>query len=288
MLCFSVMLGSSVNIAVSLLGTTLGTYELQSVIGSGGMATVYSGFDHNLQRLVAVKILTDAAAAEPGLVARFQQEARFVARLRHPHIVHVYDYGQAGGLAYMVQELLPGPTLEAELLQHAAHGMMMPREDVLEVIRQLGDALDAAHNAGIIHRDVKPSNVMKNAQNQWVLTDFGIARGVQPGTAHTQAGMIIGTPDYLSPEQAQGREPTPASDVYALGVVLFQLLSGTLPFDANTPMGVLLGHIQQAPPLIRKLRPDLLPAVEAVVQRALAKEPAQRFTRAGELAQALD
>ena len=276
------------NVVQPLPGTRFGNYEIQSLIGSGGMARVYRAYDHNLQRPVAIKLITEAAAAEPGVAARFQQEARFIARLRHPHIVQVYDFGEVDGLAYMVQELLPGPTLEQELHDQIARGGHVSRDELCSTISQLAMALDAAHGAGIIHRDVKPSNAMRNIHGQLILTDFGIARLTQPDAAHTQAGMVIGTPDYISPEQAQGLPPTTASDIYALGVVLYELITGQRPFTAATPMGVVLGHIQQQPPSLLPLRPDMPPAVEAVVLRALAKDPSQRFRSAGQLAQALE
>lgn len=276
------------NVVEPLIGTRFGNYEVQSLLGVGGMARVYLGYDHNLQRAVAIKVLTDSAAAEPGVAARFQQEARFIARLRHPQIVQVYDFGEVGGLAYMVQELLPGPTLEHELHDRIGRGSCFSRDEICSIVAELAAALDAAHAAGIIHRDVKPSNAMRNHHGQLVLTDFGIARLTQPNAAHTQAGMVIGTPDYISPEQAQGLPPTTASDIYALGVLTYELIGNQRPFTANTPMGVLLGHIQQPPPSLVALRPDLPPAAEAIVLRALAKEPSQRFASAGEFARILD
>ncbi|MFO7171202.1 MAG: serine/threonine-protein kinase, partial [Chloroflexota bacterium] len=160
----------------TVLGARLGDYEIQDVLGSGGMATVYRGFDHTLQRPVAIKVLSEAAAAQPGLVERFRQEARLIARLRHPHIVQVYAFGQVDQVVYMVQELLPGPTLATRLQELAAQGQPMPRQEILAVIGQLAAALDAAHAAGIIHRDVKPSNAMWNAAGELALTDFGIAK----------------------------------------------------------------------------------------------------------------
>ncbi|MBC8161505.1 MAG: serine/threonine protein kinase [Roseiflexaceae bacterium] len=276
-----------VNVAAALVGMKLGKYEVQSLIGSGGMAQVYRGFDHTLQRPVAIKVLTEASAAQPGLVARFEQEARFIARLRHPAIVHVYDYGEVNGLAYIVQELLPGPTLEQELAAELVSGQRLPREDVLAIVAQLAAALDAAHSAGIIHRDVKPSNAMRNSQGQLVLTDFGIARATQAESRHTAAGLVVGTPDYISPEQVQGQEPTPASDIYALGVVSYEMLAGTRPFEADTPMGVLYKHLHQPPPSLVAVRPDLPPGVAQAIGRALAKEPVQRYASASQFARAL-
>jgi eukaryotic-like serine/threonine-protein kinase len=271
--------------SAQLIGARLGNYEIQALLGAGGMASVYRGFDHNLRRPVAIKVLSDLAA-QPDVAARFQQEAQLIAGLRHPNIVQVYDFGQHDGLIYMVQELLPGLTLQQWLRDLAARGARPARDDVLTIVGLLASALDAAHAAGIIHRDVKPANAIWNSAGELVLTDFGIAKHIQlPGL--TQTGLVIGTPDYLSPEQAQGQPLTPSSDVYSLGVVLYELLAGRLPFVAGTALGVAMSHIHDAPPLLRSQRPDLPAAVEALVQQALAKDPSARFRSAGALARAL-
>ena len=271
-----------------MIGMALGAYEVQALLGSGGMASVYRALDRRLQRQVAVKVLSSAAAHTPGLPERFLQEARLVASLRHPNIVTVYDYGEQGDFTYMVQELLAGPTLADQLKTLAAQGQVFSREQVLAIMRQLAAALDAAHAAGIIHRDVKPSNAIWNQRGELVLTDFGIAKNTQLPMEYTQAGMVIGTPDYLSPEQARNLPLTPSSDLYSLGVVLFELLAGKTPFNNDTPMAAMLGHMQEAPPPLRPRRPDLPPAVERVVLQALAKDPAQRFRSGGALVRALE
>jgi eukaryotic-like serine/threonine-protein kinase len=272
----------------NLIGARLGGYDVQAVIGSGGMASVYRAFDPNLQRLVAIKVLSPATASQPDFVERFRQEARLIANLRHPNIVQVYDFGEQDGLIYMVQELLPGPTLEQRLLDAVAQGSKLSRDETLAITTQLAGALDAAHAAGIIHRDVKPSNALWNGYGALVLTDFGIAKNTLTTANYTQAGFVLGTPLYLSPEQAQGLPLTPASDIYALGVVLYELISGRTPFESPNPMRVVMAHVQDQPPPLRPLRPELPSAVETVVQRALAKDPAQRFGSAGELARAFE
>ncbi|MCS7290256.1 MAG: serine/threonine protein kinase [Roseiflexus sp.] len=271
-----------------LIGATIGNYEIQALIGSGGMATVYRGFDQNLGRAVAIKILSEEARAHPGFVDRFRQEARIIANLRHPNIVQVYDFGVHNGMPYMVQELLPGPTLEQRIADAVRSGRFLPPDEVIAITRQLAAALDAAHAAGVIHRDVKPANAMWNALGSLVLTDFGIARSTLASGNQTQVGMVVGTPGYLSPEQAQGLPVTPASDIYSLGVVVFEMIAGRLPFDGDTPMSIAIQHIQTPPPPLRTLRPDIPPAVEAVVLRALAKDPAARFERAEQFAAALE
>jgi len=289
-----------------LIGTRLGAYDIQALLGSGGMASVYRAFDTNLQRLVAIKILSAAAAAQPGFVERFRQEARLIANLRHPHIVQVYDLGQHDGAIYMAQELLAGPTLEAWMSDLAARGVRPTPQQIVAIVSQLAAALDAAHAAGIIHRDVKPANMLFRglgtgdwglgltipspqspiSSPQLVLTDFGIAKQLAGGTNQTQIGIVFGTPSYLSPEQAQSLPLTRASDIYSLTVVLYELIAGQVPFRAITPMHVAIDHIQTPPPPL-PARPDLPPEVEAIVQRGLAKDPAARFVRASELAHAL-
>jgi serine/threonine-protein kinase len=279
----------SVSAPSSLIGATLGAYELQALLGSGGMATVYRGFDRNLHRAVAVKVLSPTLAADPAFVDRFRQEARLIANLHHPHIAQVFAFGEHAGAPYMVQELLPGPTLEQRLKDLAARGEGMPQHEVIATLTQLAGALDAAHAVGIIHRDVKPSNALYNAQGQIVLTDFGIARGTADvSRAATAAGVVMGTPGYVAPEQAiSSASLTPACDIYALGVVAFELLCGRLPFDADTAMGIVLKHLYDPPPPPTSVRPDLPAALDAVVLKALEKEPTARFRSAGEFAQAL-
>jgi serine/threonine-protein kinase len=278
-----------VTAAASLIGTRFGNYELQSLLGRGGMAAVYQGFDHNLHRAVAVKVLFGAVAAQPDFIDRFRQEARLIARLRHPHIVQVYDFGEQDGYIYMVQELLTGPTLEQYLSDASTRGATLPTSDIIRITQQIASALDAAHAAGIIHRDVKPSNIMWNASGALALTDFGIAKNTAATMAQTQTGFVMGTPNYLSPEQAQGiGSVTAVSDIYSLGVVVYEMITGKAPFSGDTPMSIVMHHIQTPPPPLRTLRPDAPPAVEAVIQQALAKDPSQRFQKASAFAQALE
>ncbi len=271
----------------NLIGKQLGTYEVCALIGSGGMAQVYRGFDLNLQRPVAIKVLSDLVATQPGFAYSFRQEAQMIARLHHPHIVQVYNFGEQDGLTYMVQELLPGPSLDQHLRSVATRGQLLGRQDIVSITSQLASALDAAHAAGIVHRDVKPGNALWSASGALVLTDFGIAQHNRTDQQQPCTGMLIGTPDYFSPEQAQGAAGTQASDIYALGVVIYEMLTGRVPFHGETHQEVIQQHRTIAPPPLHLLRENALPAVEEVVQRALAKQPEQRFSSAGALAYAL-
>ncbi|HEX5689583.1 MAG TPA: protein kinase [Roseiflexaceae bacterium] len=270
-----------------LIGTKLGSYAIRELIDNGGMASVYKGYDPALDREVAIKVL-GTVGQPPDFVARFQREARVVARLRHPNIVQIYHFGVQGDVVYMVQELLTGPTLARRIQQAGRRRIVAER--IHSIIGQFAAALDFAHGQGVIHRDVKPSNAIYNAHGQLVLTDFGIAHGLaEAALAATKPGVIMGTPGYLAPEQAiSSATLTPASDIYALGVVLFELLTGRLPFEADTPMGVVLKHLYEEPPPPSHFRSGLPPALDALVLRALSKEPSERYPSAGVLARALE
>ena len=287
--------------AGDLTGRTLGSYRVLAPLGQGGMAEVYKGYQPLLDRYVALKILTPRSSTDAAFAERFQREATAIARLRHPNIVQVYDFGTAEGLTYMVMELVDGPTLRDRLTDLRAQNQFMHHDEVVTVTRDVAAALDYAHAHGLIHRDVKPANILLRAQEPLpfsplptphsepyaVLTDFGVVKMLE-GIQFTATGITLGTPDYMSPEQASGEEVTHACDVYALGVIVYEMLVGQLPFSADTPLAVLLMHVSDSPPPARTRVPDLPHGVDEVLGRALAKSPRERFYSAGELATALE
>jgi serine/threonine protein kinase/tetratricopeptide (TPR) repeat protein len=268
---------------LNLLGQTIGRFEILSELGRGGMAVVYRARQTDLERIVALKVLPPELSLDQSYIARFRQEARSAAALEHPHIVPIYEVGAAGGLQYIAMKYIAGRTLKDAVQERGALGL----QDTATMLEQVADALDYAHSQGVIHRDIKPSNIMV-AQNGWVyLTDFGLARGsVTSGL--TMAGTVMGTPEYMSPEQAQGLATIgPPTDIYALGVVLYELLTGNMPFQADTPMGMLVARLQYAPRPPREYRGDLPMPVEDVIMRALARKPEARYPSSSALIQAL-
>ncbi len=269
---------------VDLTGMSIGPYRVLERCGQGGMAEVYKGYHPLIDRYVAIKVLRTGLADDDEFRARFQREATAVAALRHPNIVQLYDFGRLGDRYYMVMEYIDGGSLRERLL---GEGRRLPLPDVVAIVRGVAAALDYAHERGIIHRDVKPANIMFTADGDPVLTDFGIARVTHGAEGMTMAGMSVGTPDYMSPEQGIGNPATPHSDIYSLGVVLYEMLTGRRPFNADTPFGVIVQHIQASFPSPRGADPTFPEALERILRRALAKEPSERYASAGELAQEL-
>jgi serine/threonine-protein kinase PpkA len=253
-------------------------YRIKGVLGQGGMATVYLAEQINLGREVALKVMAPHYAAAPGFAERFLAEGRITARLNHPNIVTVHDVGQHSGIYYLAAELLPGGTLRERLPQ------LSNLVDKLRVLRGIARGLGYAHEHKIVHRDVKPVNIMFRDEAQPVVTDFGIAKSLDASHVFTQAGGIIGTPQYMSPEQAQGLTLDGRSDLYALGIMMYEVLVGHVPFDAPDPLPILFMHVQQTPPEL----PEEFAQLQPVLDRLLAKLPEQRYQKAGDFAAALE
>lgn len=265
---------------MSLIGQTLGQYRIVEFIGAGGMASVYKAYQPSLDRHVAIKVLPAQHALTPGFKERFTQEARAVAQLSHPNILPIYDFGLEGDLSYFVMKYVPDHTL-ADLM-----GQPLDLIQVSQIVSQLAGALDHAHAKGILHRDVKPSNMLM--EGDWLLlTDFGLAKIAEASTVITSTGHIFGTPAYVSPEQAEGLPLDQRTDIYSLGIVLYEMVVGRVPFEGSTAMRIINKHIHELPPAPSTLRPDLPAVVEQVMLKALAKQPADRYTRALDLATAL-
>jgi len=269
-----------------LVGRTVGKYRIVARLGRGGMAEVYKAYQPGLNRYVAVKVLHGHLADDEDFIGRFEREATAVARLRHPHIVQVYDFDVEGGLYYMVMEFVEGPTLKAELHERSLKSQIFSLAETSRIISALGSAIDYAHARGMVHRDLKPANVMFTAEGQVVLTDFGIAR-IVGATRYTMTGAISGTPAYMSPEQGQGERGDERSDIYSLGVVLYEMVTGRVPFDADTPFAIIMKHINDPLPLPTAVNPDTPEAVERVILKAMSKSPDDRYQSASELAKAL-
>jgi serine/threonine protein kinase len=266
-----------------LTGRTFGQYQLIEPISSGGMATIYKAYQPGLDRVVAIKVLPEFLLNQPGFLERFKIEAQAIAKLDHPHILPVYDYGEAERTPYLVMKYVPGGTLK-DLM---SKGPIDPRQ-AAPLLRQMAEALEHAHQQGIVHRDVKPSNVLMQ-DGRWVqLMDFGLAKMMTSTSNITATGTGVGTPDYMSPEQAQGTPIDQRTDIYSLGVVLYQMLTGDVPFHAETPMAVMLKHITEAPPPLRTQNPDISPEIEQVALKALAKSREDRYAHAVEFAAAYE
>lgn len=267
----------------NLVGQTIGQYEVVEHLGQGGMADVYKAFHPGLAVYRALKVIRMELGAGPDFKERFQREAQAVAGLRHPNIVRMNDFGVHDGLYYMVMEFIEGRDLKIMLTER---GPIQPLTEVAEVVTQVASALSHAHEEGIVHRDVKPANIMRATDGQIILTDFGIAKMLTTDEPITQTGVGIGTPAYMSPEQAQGLPGVgPPTDIYSLGVVVYQMLSGRVPYSADTPMAVALKVLNEPLPSLEGDVPD---AIRAVVRKATAKDPENRYASANALAEALD
>lgn len=263
----------------SLIGKKLGNYKISAMLGQGGMAAVYRARQESMARDVALKVI-DTSEDSKDFFQKFQSEARTIAALSHPHIIKVFDYGIQDQYAYLVMELLPGGTIGRVLKKGA-----LPVRATYRVLQQLCEALDYAHLKGIVHRDLKPQNVLLDENRNVILTDFGIARLLQrfPISLSGMNESVTGTPGYMAPEQWRNENINARTDIYALGVMMFEMLAGRLPFAGSTPKSMMYLHTFHNPPHLRSLRPEIPEGVEQVVLRAMAKDPAQRFPSAGDL-----
>lgn len=259
-------------------GTRLGPYTVLEQLGQGGMATVYKAYHAAMQRHVALKVLPKEFAKDPSYMGRFEQEARVLANLEHPHILPVYDFGSHDDYTFLVMRLLPGGTLK-DLIYRGP----LPIKTIHRVFTQVGEGLAYAHKNGVIHRDVKPSNVMIDQHGWAFLTDFGIAKLIEGSSQFTMSGVMVGTPAYMSPEQVNGVPADARADIYAWSIVLYEMITGRVPFSAETPMAVALKHLQEPLPLPRTLIPNLPEAVQDVLLTGLAKDPNDRFQSIDEM-----
>ncbi|MGD2050284.1 MAG: protein kinase, partial [Chloroflexota bacterium] len=274
-----------------LIGKNLGRYQIISRVGRGGMARVYKAYQASLDRLVALKVLHSHLAEDPDFVGRFEREAAAVARLRHPNIVQVFDYDKQDDLYFIVMEFVEGPTLKAEISERAKRQddpgpHLFDLDEVVRLFSALADAIDYAHSSGMIHRDLKPGNIMFTTEGRVMLTDFGLAKLVY-ASKQSATGALSGTPAYMAPEQVEGGRVDERSDIYSLGVMLFELFAGRTPFIADTPYKIMTMHVTEEVPSLSQFNSDLPADLETVIFKALSKDPDRRFQSAGEFSGAL-
>ncbi|MEX2107952.1 MAG: protein kinase, partial [Solirubrobacterales bacterium] len=263
----------------SMIGTVLsGRYRLEAKLGSGGMSTVYLARDETLDRAVAVKVMHREMSEQPDQLERFRQEARAVAKISHPNVVSVIDAGEDGGHPYIVFEYVKGETLKQRISRVGA----LDTQEAIAYAIEIGRGLSVAHARSMVHRDIKPQNVLIDDEGRAKLTDFGISRQLEQA-GMTATGRVLGTTDYVAPEQAMGKGVDPRSDVYSLGVVLYEMLVGQVPFHADSQVGVAMKHVNEELPDVQRRRPDASAAVALVVERSTAKNPAERYQGVGEM-----
>jgi len=266
---------------VNIIGQRLGQYEILAQIGKGGMATVYRAHQSSFNRDVAIKIIKNDLGNQEEFVARFRREAQLIATLAHPHILKVFDYGREDEIVYLVMELMTGGSLANFICRGP-----LPFNVIARLLDQITEALDYAHEQGVVHRDMKPQNVLLDTRGNAFITDFGIAKMVGERTMLTQSGAVMGTPAYMAPEQWFARRVDGRTDLYALGIMLYEMLTGSVPFESETPAQIMYMHLQAPPPSPRLAQPNIPVAVEEVIKVALAKDPQQRFASGKELASA--
>jgi len=270
----------------SLEGRNLGKYRVLEPLGRGGMARVYRAYHAQLDRYVAIKVLRSDLVEEEEFLARFRREAQAVAALRHPNIVQVFDFDTRGSLYYMVMELLEGDTLCTRMNDYRARDERMPWGELIRIMLDVLDGMAYAHSEGMIHRDIKPANILLTKRGQAVLTDFGIAQ-IVGGTRYTVSGALMGTLAYMAPEQGLEGHTDSRSDIYSVGIVFYEMLVGEPPFDAETPLAILMKHVNDPLPSPRKSNPDIPKHFERVALKVLSKRPQDRYQSAEEMAEAL-
>lgn len=268
-----------------LIGKQLGEYQLEALLGRGGMARVYRAVDTRLKRQAVVKVIDAPFRDDPDYVMRFAREAQAVARLDHPNIVQLYRFDEQDGLLYMAMQHVEGADLEVVMAGYRADHEFMEPEDIRRIIREVCSALDYAHSKGVIHRDVKPANILLNREGHAILTDFGLVLLTEVGTR----GEIFGSAHYIAPEQAiSSAQAVPQSDLYSVGVILYEMFTGMVPFNADEPLDIALLHMSDPPTPPRDIRPEINPELEAVLLKTLSKQPEQRYPSGLALADALD
>ncbi|MEZ4644526.1 MAG: protein kinase [Chloroflexota bacterium] len=272
--------------AASLEGRTLGKYQVLEPLGSGGMARVYRGYHPQLDRFVAIKVLRSDLVEDDLFLTRFRREAQSVANLRHANIIQVHDFDVEGDVTFMVMELLDGDTLHTRLNDYRVRDEHMPWGEMVRILLDVLDGLAYAHQAGMIHRDIKPANILLTRQGQAVLADFGIAQ-IVGGTRHTVTGALLGTLNYMAPEQGLRGISDARSNIYSLGIVFYEMLTRQPPYEADTPLAILMKHVNDPLPLPRQLNTAVPVPFERVVLKALAKQPEDRYQNAEEMAAAL-
>jgi serine/threonine-protein kinase len=259
-----------------LVGQKLSQYKITGYLGRGGMGYVYKGRQTSLERDVAIKMMLPHLASDPKFGARFRRESHAVANLDHPHIVQIYDFGQEGGMYYMVMPYIPGGTLKTYLEDFKARDARVPVDAIVRILTQVGSALQHAHENGVLHRDIKPGNVMLYSVNQVVLTDFGLAKIVGSDLS-TSSSNPFGTIAYMAPEQFEDASSVDQrADIYALGITLYEMAAGRVPFEGS-PVKVMNQHLKVQPPDLRQFRDDLPDVIIRLIEKALAKDPAKRF-----------
>ena len=268
------------------VGSTVGKYQIIELLGRGGMAEVYKGYQENLERYVAIKVMHAFLASDADFLGRFRREARAMAALNHPNIVGVYDFDVVGDSYYIVMEFVGQGALKERLDSLGSQNQRMPMGEAVRIVLEIADALAYAHSRGMYHRDIKPGNILLSETGKAILVDFGIAK-MMSGPSHTATGSMIGTPAYMSPEQGLGQPGDHRSDIYSLGVLFFQMVTGQLPFNAETPLAVVMKHVSEAVPQPSTVEPNVPASIQTIIMRAMSKDPEERYQSATEMANEL-